>query len=156
MPEGSLNSELRELVFCFSYKFSRFEFALKQASLLRSHTPGDRAEPDWRCLVEQNENDYDLSNAAKALIDANPRQQIVGDDGQGLAFVSLERGTASDMAYVVALVRTVRNNLFHGGKHDSEGWDNAVRIRQLIVLSTTVLDELADQTGLGSDYTGFY
>lgn len=156
MPEVSLDFELREIIFRFSYRFSRFEFALKEADFLRSHVVGTRAEPDWRTFVETHENNYQLSNAAKALIQANPKQQIVGDNGHGLDFRPVERGNASEMAYVVALARTVRNNLFHGGKHDSEGWDDPVRIRKLVELSTAVLDELADQTALNSDYSGLY
>lgn len=130
MAEANLDSELRELIFRFSYRFSRFEFALKEADFLRTHVAGRRAEPDWISFVEEYESNYQLSNAAKALIEANPKQQVVGDDGQGLDFKSIERDNeASDMAHVVALTRTVHNNLFHGGKHDSEGWDDPVRIK---------------------------
>jgi hypothetical protein len=157
VAEANLDSELRELVFRFFYRFSRFEFALKEANFLRSRIARHRAEPDWVCFIGKYEKNYQLSNAAKALIEANPEQQVVGDDGQHLDFKTVERDQeATDMAYVVALARTVRNNLFHGGKHDSEGWDDPVRIRKLVELSTTVLDELADRAGLNSDYTGLY
>jgi hypothetical protein len=157
VAEVNLDSELRELIFRFCYRFSRLEFALKEADFLRSHIAGHRAEPDWFSFVEEYENNYQLSDAARALIEANPKQQIVGGNGLGLDFKAAERpNNASDMAHVVALVRTVRNNLFHGGKHDSEGWDDPARIRKLVKLSTTVLDQLADRAGLNSDYTGLY
>ena len=63
---------------------------------------------------------------------------------------------ASDLAKVVRLARTVRNNLFHGGKHGNEGWDNLDRMRQLLPTTIIVLDELAALSGISSDYRREY
>jgi len=57
---------------------------------------------------------------------------------------------------VVTLLKTVRNNLFHGGKHGDDGWDDPERILTLLELSIRVLDELADLADFGADYTRYY
>ncbi|MCC4262658.1 hypothetical protein LL270_18705, partial [Pseudomonas aestusnigri] len=53
-------------------------------------------------------------------------------------------------------VKTVRNNLFHGGKHGAAGWDDPVRARLLIEMSTAVLAVLAVLGGFTDDYERFY
>lgn len=62
----------------------------------------------------------------------------------------------SDLERVVRLLKTVRNNLFHGGKHGSADWDDPGRTALLLTLGTTVLDELAAMSGLQADYTEHY
>jgi hypothetical protein len=155
MPEDQVDADLRELIFRFFYRFSRFEFALKRADLLRDHTPGARADPGWPDFIDQFKQGYEPSEAAKGLVEANPKREIVGPDGHSLAFTEVCAGD-SELGHVVALARTVRNNLFHGGKYDSEGWDNPARMRKLVTLSMKVLDELAERAGLNGDYTGYY
>jgi hypothetical protein len=155
IPEANLDSELRDLIFRFFYRFSRFEFALKRRDFLKSHAPGARADPSWADFIEKFREGYEQSVAAKGLVEANPKREVVGENGHGLSFAEVDPGD-SDLAQVVALARTVRNNLFHGGKYDSEGWDNPARIRKLVDLSTKVLDELADRADLNGDYTGEY
>lgn len=62
----------------------------------------------------------------------------------------------SDLGKVVRLANTVRNNLFHGGKHGSESWDNPGRMRELLPIVIRVLDELADHAGIEADYRRLY
>jgi hypothetical protein len=157
MCDEHLTGELRELIFDFFHRFSRFEFALKEADCLKSHTAGARADPSWDCFVEMWQETYRVSGAARALIAANPKQQLVGPDGHSLEFKEVQFGAqVTDLARVVRLTKTVRNNLFHGGKSDIGGWDNAPRIKVLVSVRSRVLDELADLGGLRSNYEGFY
>lgn len=157
MRDEHLNGELRELIFDFFHRFSRFEFALKEADYLKSHAAGARADPSWDCFVERWQETYRVSDAAHALIAANPRQQLVAQDGHSLEFKEVQFGAeVTDLARVVRLTKTVRNNLFHGGKSDSGGWDNAPRIKELVSLGSRILDELAEFGDLRSDYEGFY
>lgn len=114
MPEDNLDADLRDLIFSFFYRFSRFEFALKKAGFLKDQTPGARADPGWAGFIGQFHAGYELSEAAKGLIEANPKREIVGPDGHSLAFKSVSAG-ANELDHVVTLARTVRNNLFHGG-----------------------------------------
>ncbi|GAB3028472.1 hypothetical protein GCM10027285_08480 [Oleiagrimonas citrea] len=54
------------------------------------------------------------------------------------------------------LVKTVRNNPFHGGKHGVEDWDDKVRANFLVSTSITVLDQLAELGDFESDYKRIY
>jgi hypothetical protein len=57
---------------------------------------------------------------------------------------------------LIAHAQTVRNNLFHGGKHGGDSWDNPPRMRVLLASTIGVLDDLADRGGFGGDYSGDY
>lgn len=50
----------------------------------------------------------------------------------------------------------VRNNLFHGGKHGHDQWDDPTRMRRLLKLTITVLSELAALGEFGGDYDRYY
>jgi hypothetical protein len=63
---------------------------------------------------------------------------------------------ATQLERVAILLKTVRNNLFHGGKQGSAYWDDPERMRLLLPLSVTVLAELAGLGGFEADYTGYY
>jgi hypothetical protein len=149
--------DLRKLSFDFFHRFARMEFALKEGPYLKNSDPGSWALPDWDRFIGDWQDQYRPSADAIALVEAAPREQVVGPDGHSLEFRDvLFDANASDLKRVVKLARTVRNNLFHGGKHDAAGWDDAARISLLLPLSIAVLDELASLAGLGSDYEGVY
>lgn len=99
---------------------------------------------------------YELSAEAEALLASPPEQQIVADNLE-LAWqpIRFEKCT-SDLDKVVESVKTVRNNLFHGGKHGAAGWDDAVRARSLIGMSTAVLASLAALGDFAGDYERLY
>jgi hypothetical protein len=157
MEQGDVPLEVRDLVFDFFHKFSRFEFALKEAGSWRKGPPGSPALPDWARFVAENEAVYQLTAPATALIAANPMRQVVADDENSLEFREVDLpADASELAKVSRLAQTVRNNLFHGGKHDSAGWDHAARIHELLPLASAVLDEFAELAGIGGDYKGAY
>jgi len=139
---------LRELAFDFFYWFSRFEFALKENGYLVSIMVGARAQPNWDRFVVEHQDHYAPSQVACALIAANPLRQIVDDDG-GLTFGEVPFAVdATEFRRVIGLAKTVRNNLFHGGKHGSGDWDDSDRMTELLKVTTTVLAELAQLGGL--------
>ena len=85
----------------------------------------------------------------------NPKCQIAGQ--HALEFVSVTyNNQTSELRKVVTLLKTVRNNFFHGGKHGNDGWDNPERILALLNLSIRVLDELAELGNFGADYTRYH
>jgi hypothetical protein len=90
------------------------------------------------------------------LQDAEPETQIVAPNGE-LAWrpVGLDN-CKSDLAKVVRHLKTVRNNLFHGGKHGGAGWDDPERTKLLLSSGKAVLDQLAQLAGLEADYTQYY
>ena len=82
--------------------------------------------------------------------------QVIGDDGD-LHFVEeLFADNIEVLDRVIAHANTVRNNLFHGGKHGGGGWDDPTRMRVLLANTIGVLDDLADQGGFGGNYSGEY
>jgi hypothetical protein len=116
MRYDDIPDDLKRLAFDFFYWFSRFEFALKEARILKSREVGANAEGGWTDFIARYRNGYKPSAAARALINAKPQRQIVGVVDLEYRDVSFNPG-ASDLERVVRLAQTVRNNLFHGGKH---------------------------------------
>jgi len=156
MRREDIPDPLRSLAFDFFFYFSRFEFALKEAGYLKSNKLEAAAQAGWERYIKGFEAQYMLSAQGQALIDAQPQKQIVGAN-QDLVFspVTFKAGD-SDLRKVTVLARTVRNNLFHGGKHVAKGWDNPERTRYLLEAAKAALDDLAEQSGLWADYTGLY
>lgn len=156
MRKEDVAADLSRLAFDFFYWFSRFEFALKENAYLRNHTPGANAEPGWEEFVERWQTQYIVSPEGLALMVAKPERQVVTDHDQlqwkevGLA------DCKSDLARVVRLLKTIRNNLFHGGKHGGAGWDDPKRTTLLLSSGKAVLNELARVASLEADYTQYY
>lgn len=155
MRQQDISERLSTLAFDFFYRFSRFEFALKEARILKDNSVGANAEASWSKFISSFAENYSLSLEGKALIDARPQRQIVGPTDLTFRDVGFDKG-ASDLEKVVRLANTVRNNLFHGGKHGAEYWDAPDRMEQLLLLTIAALDDLASQTGLTADYEQHY
>ncbi|MEE4452053.1 hypothetical protein [Novosphingobium resinovorum] len=156
MRHDEVKEDLRRLAFEFFFWFSRFEYALKDARFLRSDEVGTPAEPSWKKFSQKYRETYKAGPAARALLDANPERQIVAAGGE-LDFepVPFNPGVA-DLDKVTELARTVRNTLFHGGKHGSNFWDDPARMELLLTTTIGVLDELAELGGLQAEYKREY
>lgn len=131
--------------------FGRFEFALKENGYIKNQTTGASAEAGWDDFVRRFEGSYHLTEAAKSLISLNPRRQKVGPNGLEFHDVGFD-DKPSDLGKVVRLLKTVRNNVVHGGKNTVTGWDNPERTSKLLASTTTILDELAHLGGIGGHY----
>ena len=156
MRQECIGERLSNLAFQFFYSYSRFEFALKENGYLRNSRLGATAMPGWLEFAEERCAMYHISDEARQLIKASPKCQVVAaDDRLEWTTVNL-KGCSSDLEKVIRLVQTARNNLFHGGKHGAEGWDEPERTETLLTLGVAVLDQIAEDTGLAADYTGYY
>lgn len=155
MRHDDVPDDLKRLAFDFFYWFSRIEFALKEARYLKSTEEGAMAEVSWNRFIEKHRDAYHLTPAGQALIDAKPQRQIVGDGELAFRDVGFNAG-ATDLERVVRLANTVRNNLFHGGKHGSDYWDEPDRMRDLLTTTIKAIDDLAAQVGLQGDYERYY
>lgn len=155
MRHDEIPDELRPLVYDFFFWFSRFEYALKEARFLKNPELGANAEPGWTRFINERKDDYQIGAAGKALIAANPKRQIVTAADLGFRDVCFNPGT-SDLERVVRLAQTVRNNLFHGGKHGSAYWGEADRMKLLLQTTIAVIDDLAEQMSITSDYRSEY
>ena len=156
MRKEDVPTNISNLAFDFFYWFSRFEFALKENGYLKSNVPGDKAEPSWQEFADRWAPTYVVSTEGELLL-ANPpeRQIVVCNNKLDWKPVGLN-DCKSDLAKVVRLVATVRNNLFHGGKHGGVGWDNPVRTVELLVACKAVLDQFAQMASLEADYMQYY
>lgn len=155
MRRSDIDQDMRDLAFDFFYWFSRFEFALKEKRFLKNEDIGARADPSWEKFVKAHRAAYMPSRAALALLAEKPQRQIVGDPEHDFEDLPFSPNTA-DLDKVVAYAKTVRNNLFHGGKHGHDQWDDPKRMRRLLQLTIVILDELATLGDFGGDYDRFY
>lgn len=156
MRKNEISKELSSVAFDFFYWFSRFEFCLKDNGFLKHDEPGANAEPGWNKFVEKLAVSYQLSPDAKDLLAEPPERQIVLANGElGWRSVGIA-DCRSDLAKVARLVKVVRNNLFHGGKHGAAGWDNPTRAQSLLSSSKAVLGQLAILGEFQGDYERLY
>jgi hypothetical protein len=155
MRRDAIPDDLRALAFDFFYWFSRFEFALKENRILKSDTPGDKAEPGWQLFIETYRDGWTPTAAASQLIAERPQRQIVTASGLDFREVGFN-ANASALERVVRYAQTVRNNLFHGGKHGEAYWDDPERMRRLLATTIAVLDDLAQLAGIEGDYRRLY
>lgn len=105
--------------------YARFEFALKEAGFLGGKE-GDKASPNWQAftplkslsnLLDELANNSDVA----ALIAEPPRQQIVLNGVLDWAD-GLPTPIATPRDLLLA-TKTVRDNLFHGGKQGEDPRD---------------------------------
>jgi hypothetical protein len=137
--------EDKDLIFRFFAVFSRFECALKRGGFLKKQ---ERAEADWDSYVNQLRGQFAtvkapvFKTACDYLTSKPPDKQIVS--GNSLGWKATVRGNNESIeSYVIRLVRTVRNNLFHGGKYPYPvgPLSDAGRDRRLIESALAVLEE---------------
>ena len=156
MRKEQIPQELSLLAFDFFYWFSRFEFCLKENGYLKYDEPGSNAEPGWDKFVAEYASTYRASAEARELLSEPPERQIVLENHTlDWRAVGLTDCT-SELAKVARLIKTVRNNLFHGGKHGAAGWDNPTRAESLLSASKAVLGQLAVLGRLQDDYERLY
>jgi hypothetical protein len=131
----------KKLTLAFFGAFSRFEYALKRAKYVKGQ--GAHVLPDWIRFGK------DLSGLGAATLapvleacpylQANPPKRQVLRDGE-LDWDDL-LGNKSQIENVLLYVRTVRNNLFHGGKFPRTGSvEEPLRNKKLITECLAVLD----------------
>lgn len=156
MRKEDVAANLSNLAFDFFYWFSRLEFALKENGYLKSHMPGDNAEPGWDEFVNKWQEQYTSSAEARLLLKFPPERQVVLE-GDKLHWRAVGLGDCkSDLARVVRLVKTVRNNLFHGGKHGGAGWDDPKRTQELLEASLALLRQFAGLASIEADFKQYY
>ena len=152
----TLHDDVKDLAFDFFYRFARFEFSLKDNGKVKPSRLHRIAEPDWNAFVREFSGVYQLSKAAKELLDNPPDVQRYKDghmwDWEPLIFNADE----GDLSRTVLVVKTVRNNLFHGGKHHAKGWDDPERVRFLLTRGAEVLNSFAQLAGYQADYRREY
>jgi hypothetical protein len=127
-----------ELVYEFLGTFARCEYALKASGFINGDK--NRVWPEWENFsgsVAQGWaaiNDQSFKDAAKFLLTESPQKQVLMNH-QATWKASVAKLNSSEASNVLAMVRCVRNNLFHGGK----GWSLEHRKRDVQLLKASLL-----------------
>ncbi|MGY2491137.1 hypothetical protein [Cupriavidus sp. CP313] len=155
MHPDEIEEAVKSAALEFFLRFSRFEFALKENGKVKRGRRGV-AQPDWDGFVDDHESLYKLTDSARELLGSPPDVQIV-KDGRAWEWAPLtfDEGE-SELSKLVLAVKTVRNNLFHGGKHSAAGWDNPNRVQFLLRRGSEAVDSFAQLAGYDADYRRRY
>ena len=143
--DESIDPQGKELIFKFFISFSRFECALKN-TLIFTLVNNNNVRPNWDRFINSISDDFQ-PNRTPALFDAvdylitNPpkRQQIAN---RQLSWQNLTLPPQTSMCMRLGIyIRTVRNNLFHGGKFVGSYEPDISRNYTLINNCLIILDE---------------
>jgi hypothetical protein len=144
MPHDDKIKIDRELLLNFFLTFSRFEYALKASGFAREIRGG--VSPDWNrfALILRGSfnkcKDQNLLEACNYFFDNPPLKQVLINGG--LAWeTQCQEQNESDVEFLLRMVRCVRNNLFHGGKHNIWLHEDRERSETLLRNSLIILNE---------------
>jgi hypothetical protein len=146
--ENLFNPELlqidRNLLLKFFVVFSKFELALKNSTFVVGNDR--RADPNWDCFGRSLRHAFRtnwnpaLAEACDCLLLNPPMKQVVLDKRLAWSTVGPDQ-RLSDIEQLLLLIRHVRNNLFHGGKFNTEVFEDTERQGRLLESSLVVLAE---------------
>lgn len=131
----------RRLIFEFFVRFSVFEYALKRAGFI---CRGEGAKANWGRFADTIQGQFKgvarprFQKAIAFLLAHPPRRQIVRESRLCWG-PARPRKQNFDEAYILDLVRIVRNNVFHGGKYPQEQVAEVARNQALLQSALTVL-----------------
>lgn len=134
----------RKLVLEFFWRFSVFECSLKRGGFLRSGRR-EAAEPDWERFGKSIRGRFGevrakgFEAAVSTLKKASPCRQVARDGKLGWEPIAQEEGMCEEH-FVLRLVRTVRNNLFHGGKYPDGPIEEVARDKAILNAALKVLE----------------
>jgi hypothetical protein len=134
----------KDLLLDFFLTFSKFEYALKNSRFKRRARHGG-AEPDWIGFINvvvskfnQNEN-LSLKEACTFYLDYPPRKQVLFQDDLSWETQS-PKTNESEEAFILRMIKTVRNNLFHGSKHNIGLHEDSKRVTLLLTHALEILN----------------
>jgi len=133
-----------DLLLDFFVKFARFEYALKRARYLEKKP---YASPDWQRFADDlrgipAKNQKAILDCAAYLQTEPPKKQVVAD---GALRWEERKPSDSQIQSVIESVKTVRNNLFHGGKFPEGPIAEPARNQRLLNECLAVLQAVLDQ-----------
>ncbi len=135
-----------DIVLQFVVGYSRFEYALKRSGYVKARgARDDSAESDWIRFAADVERTFqqrltpEVRSAVSYLVTHPPKKQVVTHGTLGWR-VATHSGDKRSLANVLSLVRTVRNNLFHGGKFPLRPVGEPARNVQLLRHCVAILE----------------
>jgi hypothetical protein len=91
--------------------------------------------------VFQTDENEELRRACQYLLHNPPKKQVLSNN-----FItwreSVKGHNESDVRFLLRMVKCIRNNLFHGGKHDTGNNIDTKRTELLLLSGLIILDEL--------------
>jgi hypothetical protein len=147
----------RDLTVEFLGTFARFEYALKRSGYVKGNEK--RIDADWDRLCQELAS-ADPTALAPILascgyLRARPPKKQVLDNGQ-LAWRVRGASGGSDIGELLLSLRTVRNNVFHGGKFPEGPVTDPLRDEQLIRDCLAVMQALLGSPILPAGISGHF
>lgn len=140
----------RELLLEFFLTFAKFEYALKNTDCFIRHPEDPRrlspAEPDWDRFAASRRDDFnpkkseELAAACRYLSESPPNRQVIVNGSPAWETPVHDPGL-SEIEFLLRMVRSVRNNLFHGGKHNIAIHESRERTEKLLRSCLALLNE---------------
>lgn len=137
-----------ELLLDYFLTFAKFEYALKISGFFQRTAPEKvdskkppEAKPDWDSFANSLRDNFDentsngLANACLYFSDHPPNKQviIIIEDNYNIAWETpVIPENEHRIQFLLRMVRSVRNNLFHGGKFNNEVHESAERTTLLL------------------------
>jgi hypothetical protein len=158
VPETRVN---RQFMLDFFLTFAKFEYALKNCDFYQRRNLNQYdARPDWDRFAVSLRDSFQvdrgdkLCQACKYILDKPPNKQVIINNS--VDWQTQERGNnESDIEFILRMVRCIRNNLFHGGKHSTNVNKNIERTEKLLNASSVILKECLNLTpNLKSSFEG--
>lgn len=118
-----MQNHLDDLAFQFFKLFAQYESTMKERGIFRRGRRGE-VRVDWdRFANEVIGPNFrnDLGDAADYILQHPPMRQSVNEDGQ-IIWVEVPNNDQSSQA-LIAHIRRIRNNLYHGAKFNGTWFD---------------------------------
>lgn len=126
----SIKNEDRDIILEFLLYFSRFEYAMKCCDEYW-YTKDNVWSPNWKKLQEQISEDFIKEHKREVI------QTLINDPPRKMT--EKNKFESPPVSYwIIHSIKTVRNNLFHGGKYSNDALDSD-RNMSLIKESLVVL-----------------
>ena len=114
--------DIDPIVVKFFVCYSQFEYALKELGYIikSKNYMNDSVSVDWKKFVFEFKEDFnpentpELKKSVRFLLEHPPEEQIVVNNK--LKWRGLKLNNKSPIDKLCLIIKTVRNNLFHGGK----------------------------------------
>lgn len=141
-----MSAELDQLAFRFFKLFAQYEYALKVMGYGRA-VKRNVAEADWDRFAKEigvfliKDESRPVVAARRYLFEMPPKRQVWIDGRVAWEVVPNKERSAQ---ILFALIRRVRNNLYHGGKFNGR-WIDPDRSEDLISKSLPLLERLVNE-----------
>jgi hypothetical protein len=139
----------QEVLLDFMVTFSRFEFALKRGKFIEGGRDG-QIRVQHSAFARQISGEFshrdgaDLAEAIGYFRRNPPKRQIVTANGELGWEDNAYDGVSDQTVWLLSMVKTVRNNLFHGGKYWRGPVEDCARNCLLLSAAITILRNMVD------------